>query len=557
MLHLNNRTVPGLIAAGVFILIVSTAPQYGLTFDEPLYFRASDLEIQWIADFISGVINGNGASILSEEKIKAAWRWNPYHVPHPPFSRLVSGTTKALAAPFIDKFTAYRIGSALFFTLLVIASYVWMGELCDKKTGLFSAFAILLMPNLFGFAHFANTDMALTALWFLTAYCFTKGLQSWKWSLALGTVWGLALATKFPAFLIPIPLFIWAHLYHRRNYANNLFSMVFLSPIVMIGCQPYLWHQTLPRLATFLYDSVSRGYRWETDFPIFFFHQIYRSSTVPWYYPFFMTLVMIPETFLGLFLAGFIAMAWMKTQREVMVLFLLNAGSVLAMGLFPGAVLHDVNRLTLPALPFLTSLASCGFFFLTCKVTAICGTTDTLQRIRHLRLKLTAALLLLALFPPALDVIHYHPYELSYYNRLVGGIRGAYQKGLEVTYLMEALTPKFLRLLNQRLPPHAAISGSGRADTTHYNYMFEYYQKEKGLRPDIRITNPMAFDYYILLNRHSLFTEFDRAVSTHVVPDMTLELDGVPLISIYRREDINRMSISPTTTGIRTGAGQL
>lgn len=532
---LENATLAGLLGGGVLLIILFTAPHYGLTFDEPLYFHASDLEIQWLANFLSEAANGNVASVLSEEKIKAAWRWNPYHVPHPPFSRLVSGTTKAIFAPFIDKFTAYRIGSALFFTLLVIASYFWMAELCDKKTGLFSAFAILLMPNLFGFAHFANTDMALTALWFLTAYCFTRGLQSWKWSLALGTVWGLALATKFPAFLIPMPLFIWAHLYHRRDYANNLFSMVFLSPIVMISCQPYLWHQTLPRLATFLYDSVSRGYRWETDFPIFFFHQIYRSSTVPWYYPFFMALVTIPETFLGLFLAGFIAMAWMKTQREVMVLFLLNAGCVLAMGLFPGAVLHDVNRLTLPALPFVTTLASCGFFFLVHKSTEICEATRALQKIRHLRLKLTASFLLLALFPPASDIIRYHPYELSYYNQLVGGVRGAYQKGLEVTYLMEALTPKFLHYLNQRLPPGAAISGSGRQGTTHYNYMFEYYQKEKRLRLDIRITNPTDFDYYILLNRRSLLSEFDKALLTRSVPYASVRLDGAPLILVYKK----------------------
>lgn len=523
------RLIPWFLGVMTFLLVASTASNYGLGWDEPNYFHASDLEIRWIADFGQNLLKGQLGNSLDDDIIKAAWYWQPYYVPHPPFSRIVSGLTKVIFFPMLDKFTAYRAAPALFFALLATVMYVWMASVFDRPTGLFAALTLVLMPNLFGLAHFALTDIPLTALWFLATYCFWRGLKSWRWSVLLGIVWGLALATKFPAFLIPIPLLIWAHLYHRRDYANNLFAMVFLSPTVMVSCQPYLWHQTLPRLATFLYDSVSRGFRPETNFPIFFFGEYYTTSTVPWYYPFFMTAVTIPETILLLSLIGVITIFWLKPQREIIALFLVNAGFVLVTGLFPGAVLHDVTRLMLPAMPFAAGLASCSFYVLVRYLTEGRQRITAIQRIAGFRAKVIGGLSFLLLFPPALDLFVYHPYELSYYNRLVGGIKGAYEGGLEVTYFMEAFTPGFLQYVNQKIPRNAAINAS------FSNFMFEYYQKQGLLRRDIRITEKDDFDYYILLNRRSTFSERDWVIWDRN-PKLwdVFRLDGVPLILIYK-----------------------
>ncbi len=524
--------IPWLVGGGVFFLVAFTSSHYGVTWDEPNYFHASDLELQWFGEFFQGILRGDPGSVLSDEKIASAWRWDPYHVPHPPFSRLLSGLTKAALVPFMDKFTAYRLAPALFFALLVTVMYLWVTALFDRVTGLFSALALVLIPNLFGFAHFAVTDMPLTAMWVLTVYCFWKGLKDWRWSVALGIVWGLALSTKFPALLIPIPLLLWAHLYHRRAYTNNVFAMSFLSPLLMIASQPYLWRQTFLRIVQFLYEGVSHGYRPDTNFPIFFFNRLLFSSELPWFYPSFMTAVTIPETILVLILIGLISLVWVKQQREVMVLFLFNAMFILIMGLLPGAVLHDVNRLMLPALPFLVGLASCGFFVLVRYLAERGQGITVLQRIHYLREKLIGAVFLLVLIPPALDLLAYHPYELSYYNRIVGGIRGAYKHGLEVTYFMEAFTPQFLSLLNRQLPPNASINAS------FSNPIFEYYQKENRLRRDLRITDTKDFDFYILLARQSAFSEFDRSLfKTHPRPLHVSGLESVPLVSIYKAKN--------------------
>jgi hypothetical protein len=517
------------LALGAFLLTAWTIPDYGLTWDEPWYFQAADLKVRWLRDLVRNLARGDVSPSLDDEVIVQHWHWDPSHVPHPPLSRILSGLSRALLAPYVDKFVAYRLPSAMLFGVLVAATYVWMTELFGRGTGLFASLALIVTPNLFGYAHFAMTDMPLTTFWFLAAFAFWRGLRSWKWSVAFGALLGCAMATKFPAFLIPIPLVLWAHLFARRAYANNVFSMVFLTPVVMVAWNPYLWHQTLPRLARFVLESSQRGYREETNFLVFFFDRHYRASGVPWYYPFVMTAVTVPETVLLLALVGVVWLVKEQDQRAALALLATNAGFILVSGLAPGGVLHDANRLMLPALPFLVGLAGGGFF-------AVIGWLEARIRraspaIRHLRPKLVAVLLALALGGSAAEVVMFHPYELSYFNRLVGGIQGAYERGHEVTYMMEVLNGGFVDFLSGLLPPGAAMNAS------FANFMFGYYQREGRFRKDVRITDGADFDYYVLLNRPSAYLEDRVFRNTRLELLTTWEFRTVPLVLIYRPRD--------------------
>jgi dolichyl-phosphate-mannose-protein mannosyltransferase len=521
-------SIPIALFLGSLILIAATLKDYGVTWDEPAYFHASDLHIQWLIEFGQNLTRLDLGKSLHDEDIKKAWHWDAYHVPHPPFSRIVSGITKAIFGPYIDKIAAYRLGPALFFALLVSFMYFWMAELFDRVTGLFSALSLIVIPNLFGFAHIAVTDMPLASMWFVSVYCFSRGLDNWRWSIVLGLVWGLALATKFPALLLPVPLLLWAHLYLRADYRNNLFSMIFLAPLVAVASQPYMWHQPALRFLEFLYEGISRGYRPETNFSIFFLNKIYYTATLPWYYPFFIVGVTTPEAILALALLGGVMIPWIRLQRDTMVLFLINAVFIICLGLLPGAVLHDGIREMLSALPFVAALAGGGFYLLYHCLSSMSGRGNALQGLQHLKAKIAGATFALMLFPPLLDLWLCHPFELSYYNHLIGGIRGAYTRGLETTYFMEALTPHFLRSLNEKLPPASVINAS------FANSIFAYYQKEGRLRQDIKITDARPFNYYILLNRRSILSPREQLlVNGPVRPYLSVSIAGVPLVSVF------------------------
>jgi 4-amino-4-deoxy-L-arabinose transferase-like glycosyltransferase len=404
-----------------------------------------------------------------------------------------------------------------------------MTDLFGLPTGIFTALTVAVIPNLFAFAHIAVTDMPLASMWFLTAYCFWRGLKSWKWSAVLGLVWGLALATKFPAVLIPIPLILWAHLFYRHSYANNVFALLFVGPVVMILCQPYLWHQPGVRILEFLFEGLSRGYRPETSFTVFFLGQLYQTNQLPWYYPFFIVAIATPEFVLALALVAAACVGFFRERFPAMMLFLVNAVFILLMGIMPGAVLHDGVRQLLSAFPFLAALAGGGFYLIVRFSIKLGERSSSLPTVKDLQGKIPAVLIVLFLFHATLDLYLSHPYQLSYYNRLVGGIRGAYSRGWEMTYFGEAFTPSLLRYLNEKLPPNAAINAS------FANFLFEYYQQEGRLRGDIVITANESFDYYLLLNRRSVLSPPERALLRSAEPAMTIDIAGVPLVAVFKR----------------------
>jgi hypothetical protein len=527
-----NHFLPLVLFIGTLLFTVTTSRDYGVTWDEPPYFHASDLHVQWIRGFADNIASGQPRKSLDDGTIKAAWHWNPYNVPHPPFSRIVSGVGQILSRQYIDKFSAYRIGPALFFALLVTVMFLWAKELFGTATGLFSALAVIVIPNLFGYAHIAVTDLPLASLWFLTVYCFWKGLSDWKWSVMLGAIWGLALATKFPALLIPVPLILWAHLFHRDKYGNNVFALLFIGPIFMIGIQPYLWHQTGLRILEFLYEGLSRAYRPDANFTIHFFHQLYFTSELPWYYPFFVVAVTTPEPILLLALVGILSLIRVRQHAPVVLMLLLNLVFVLVLGLMPGAVLHDGLRQILSALPFLAALAAVGYYLLLTWIINLVRHRIGPVSIPKIETKLAVLVVLLCGFSPLIDLYLSHPFQLSFYNRFVGGIRGAYVSGLETTYFMEAFTPDFLKTFNEKMPQNATVNAFVA------NNIFEFYQKESRLRGDIRITGEQNPDYYVILHRRSTLKALERTlIDRDKRPVLRVDIAGVPLVSVFKNLD--------------------
>src|SRR5439155_9497392 len=212
----------------------------------------------------------------------------------------------------------------------------------------------------------------------------------------------------------------------------------------------------------------------------------------------------------------------------VALLFFFNVTFILALGLMPGAVLHDGVRQMLSALPFIAALAGVGFHTLLFWSVKFVRDRCAVTHISRLETKVAGILVLLVCFSPLLDVYLCHPFELSFYNRFVGGVRGAYERGLETTYFMEAFTPNFLRALNEKLPRNAIVNASIA------NFMFSIYQKEGRLRPDIKLTDGQSFNYYVILHRRSALGPRERIlINAPLKPFLAIDLAGVPLVSVF------------------------
>ncbi|MFO0949874.1 MAG: hypothetical protein U0835_01720 [Isosphaeraceae bacterium] len=107
-------------------------------------------------------------------------------------------------------------------------------------------------------------------------------------------------------------------------------------------------------------------------------------------------------------------------------------------------------RLFLPTFVFLAAFAGWG------AVWAADGLTRLFRACRAWPARAFAAALVLV--PSTYQLVKVHPFELSYYNELVGGPRGAWGSGnFELTYWYDAFNRQTLEELNAKFPPGAEV----------------------------------------------------------------------------------------------------
>ncbi len=265
--------------------------------------------------------------------------------------------------------------------------------------------------------------------------------------------------TQIPGLILAVPLAVW---FVRRAMArvfpgNPVWGMerpaleiwaailAFAPAVGWIG-NPSWWRETLPRFAHYyLLNTDRRGSL--PDIQIIYFGQVYEYS-LPWHSAWVLIAITVPA--LTLF-ASLIGVLWAfgnagKDKLPVYFLLQLLALPVFRMLPTPG---HDGVRLFLPTFFFLSAFAGWG----------TAGVANGLARLLPTRPARWASPLLatLVLATSGRQLVQTHPFELSYYNELIGGPRGAWQTGFELSYWYDAFNPKVIDELNDKLPAGAVI----------------------------------------------------------------------------------------------------
>jgi hypothetical protein len=145
---------------------------------------------------------------------------------------------------------------------------------------------------------------------------------------------------------------------------------------------------------------------------------------------------------------------------------------------------------------------------------------------------LTAALVLV---PSAWQLVKVHPYELSYYNELIGGPRGAWEPGwFELTYWYDAFNPETLREINAELPPGAEVDFLNEKTNP---MTFLELQSLGALRPDVRLgaRDPSRRVPYVwLLTQDSKASAFTRLLFAMApwYESRPRQLDGLRVLTV-------------------------
>lgn len=288
-----------------------------------------------------------------------------------------------------------------------------------------------------------------------------------------------------------------------KVFLPSLVLVFLVSGFVLAVFWPYLGEDFFLRLKNAVFLTAHFPY----DVRFIFMGHVVSSLSLPWYYLPVWLLVSTP-LFLLFFAAGALVWTRRRGQNDLWVLLLTALGVNLALVLFLRPVVYLGMRHFLYFLPMLAAMAALS-------VIEFCG--------QFSKRKWARILLLLAVLDAGgvlVECARLHPYEYIYFNRLAGGLPGAYGK-FEIEY-MATSTKEAVEWIKAH--PRPDSPGPTRIFTFQEPFQALYY-----LDPSLKLAKGLgdADDAIILPaeGKHWLHNRLVYSVSR----------EGVPLMDIYQK----------------------
>ena len=534
----RDHLIGAALCVGYVALLVATAQDLAMSRDESFYVHAAKSYGGWISQFLSDPLMA-----MSRERIDRAWAYNWEHPAWMKLSFAWSWLAQRHLGLFPSESLAFRFPGMLTAGLLLWLIYAWGAAVMRRPGALFAALAFALMPRVFYHSHLACFDIPITFFVTLTAYTYWRALADRRWVPFVGLTFGLALATKHNSWMLPgifLVHFVWIRLDQSR--ANRLErssiawlpSMLVIGPLTLIGTWPWLWHDTWSRLlsyATFHLRHVHYTYQ--------YLGVSYFEPPLPASVPFVMTLFTVSLTVLALALLGLYDQRqglrpWWRvrpgdtTGLRTDVLWLgCMVAPLLAVAL-PSSPIFGGTKHWVAAYPFIALFAGWGLLAITERA--------ELQVWMGRRWP-SWALAVLCLLPSAVETAHSHPFGLSHYTPVAGGVPGAADLGMNRQF-WGFTTGSLANWITVKLPDGGSV---WTCDTTAGAWAM---MQRDGLIPaNVRAASSIGAADLALVHHEAHFGEVDYQAwvaygSTQ--PIFVLRYDGVPIISVYE---------NPRTTG--------
>ncbi|MBD3387881.1 MAG: phospholipid carrier-dependent glycosyltransferase [Candidatus Altiarchaeales archaeon] len=560
--YFGLQWLAGLSIAVLFLAAgILTIGDYGITVDSPENFLWGDIYLRFYQSWNPAYLRyGEGENPLIEyppapthvfdHRVKyRPWMFHPVAKIFTAFTH----QTFHERLGWLDDIDAHHLGILVISAAGVFALYAMVYEVFGYAPAVISAASLALYPRFIAHSHNNVKDTPMTCFFIFTMYCFWKAFNTrdLRWSILAGTSLGLSLNVKINAYFMPLIFGVWLFLTYKggegtvmmpkftverasikyclqeRRYDSklNIAVIVILALSVMYLSWPYLWERPLANLFTSMQLFAQGG----KDIPVLYNGVIYSSSTdLPFYYaPHYLLIVTPPQVLLlsalGMFEAGRILKSKRKPdsdKREMIILLLLWLLTPLAKYMIPGTVVIDGIRHFLEVVPPLCVFAGLGGGLLYGRA------RDYLSsRASHPRI-LAVILVILLYAPTAYANVRLHPYQIAYFNFLVGGVKGAegrYEIGYWGTALKEAAW-----WTSQWKTPDVKVM-----DPMWWHLTAYYLDISR---------NPGEKNYVILLNdptMHNIswFSPRTRNIMAYVLenktPVHTVGVEGVPLAYVY------------------------
>ncbi|HVR20341.1 MAG TPA: glycosyltransferase family 39 protein [Polyangiaceae bacterium] len=535
-----------LIALGLGLsylaLLLGTVENLGYMRDEGFYFQAAQVLESWL-DFLSE----HGKQAFEQGFVD---RYFAVNHEHPLLMKLLFALSHRYLHErfglFAEAGTAYRFPGMLMAVLAVVVVYLWGREIRGRVAGVVSALLLALMPRVFFHAHLACFDVPVAAMWLTTAYAYFRSLgRGPGWAIATGVLYGLLLDTKHNSWLLPFALV--AHLVSLRVLERlrglprrgplvpwALPALLVVGPLVFYALWPWIWFDTLDRLAEYARFHLGHEY-----YNMEFLGATYWKPPMPRLYAWVMTLATVPAITLVLFGIGtFDSVRHALGRRAAPNVDRLGADMFWVIGLLVSYApwissdtpIFGGTKHWITAYPFLCLLAGHGVALVAERIGSSVASLKNSWLERPYVVPIAVAST--CLVGPLTMTLHSQPWGLSFYTPLVGGAPGAASLGLNRTfwgYTTGALTDE----LDARAERPVAVYVHDTALQS-----FEMFQRDGRLSPNLRPTLAIQASRLALYHHepHMRRVEYEVWVDYGTrAPAAMGAYDGVPVAWLYER----------------------
>ncbi len=585
--------VPLLLALATSGWMLAVEGRQGLARDESQYFRAGERYWGWFEALGDAVRAGKPGQAFSRNVVDSFWGDNHEH---PPLMKTLYGLSwrlfhrcdctgpkrglhpiavhKHRTLPlFARESTAFRFPAILLAGLGVALVYWFARRWIGPWAAAGAAVLSVAQPHYFFHAQISCFDVPIAVMAVLVALAYWKSLRSPRWGILCGVFYGLALATKHNAWLIPCFLLV-HYLWMRRSDFLHLrppriplafVSMATLGPIVLFVLWPWLWHAPVPRVREWMQRHAQHEH--------YNFEYLGRNWNLPpapeqtgrWLlratFPFVSTAFTVPVTTLALAAAGTLVFARRRRKKapddEPSIInceppepgarasWLRPGADVdLAPGIFLAVqILGPLGTLALPAtpifggvkhflaaMPFVAILAGVGLAW----VTRLAAELVTAERLRR---ALPAALAVLLCLPAVTETQRSHPDGTGHYNLLAGGFAGGASLGMNRQFWGYSVLP-LLPWMKAHRPPSNHVYWH---DVLHDAVLM--YVRD-GRLPlgigDVGVGEPLVAQAdlgIVILEKHFAVYDYLHWESYQTTqPAQVYAHEGVPFVVAYQRK---------------------
>ena len=311
--------------------------------------------------------------------------------------------------------------------------------------------------------------------------------------------------------------------------------MLIFGPLVLIGTWPWLWHDTWSRLlgyVTFHLRHVHYTYE--------YLGVSYFEPPLPVSVPFVMTLFTVSLTVLALSVLGLYhqrerATTSMATRsratRRAVEPWCSGSGCMLAPLLaiaLPSSPIFGGTKHWIAAYPFLALFAGWGLVAVSERAELEVWTGRRWP---------SWAFAALCLLPGVAETAHSHPFGLSHYTPVAGGVPGAADLGMNRQF-WGFTTGSLAKWISSKLPDGGSV---WICDTTAGAWAM--LQRDGSIPSNVRAASSMSSADLVLVHHEAHFNEVDYQAWVaygSVRPVFVLRYDGVPIISVYENPRLGR-----------------